>query len=321
MVRIKPALPKIKSAIRTIKEPWKDIQEALPTIKTAYPGMEMEGGGYFNLVRYYGGRYKQLGSTLPFIEMVASENNAHTYIECFGGGGKCVLNLDTLDHRFDRAIYNEWDKGMCRLFEVVANQETCKQLAEKLKLLDYSMEAFNYCKLHRLDKENSLLDIAFMTFVLCQLSYNASMDSFRHDNNQSEYEQAYLNSVERLNYAAEHLQGVEVINGDYEDLMKIYGSDAQVLKYLDPPFHPVTRGIGATNVYQNELSREQHQEMVELLCNSRSWVMSGYDPAQYGCSDYVPLEECGAVKVSIGGFMLASSKDKISKEEFIWYKF
>lgn len=78
--------------------------------------------------------------------------------------------------------------------------------------------------------------------------------------------------------------------------------------------------IIALNNIEKQVLLEQHREMINILCESRSWVMSGYDPAQFGNNDYLPLEKNGVKKVSIGKFNLYSGGCKHSKEEFIWYK-
>lgn len=325
-MKIKPALPKILKATAKVESPWRGVPDALPQIKPALPdiaGLFGFSHAYFNLIKYYGGKYFQLGNTLPYIEMVAKENEAHTYIECFGGGGKCILNLDTINHHFDRAIYNEWDKGLCNLFEVTANPELAEQMAEQLSAMDYSKETFDNCKTHRLDESNSLLESAYMTFLACQMSFNGDMgnfDSIKYTQNVNTATFLY-NMKERIRNTPEHLLGVEVSNCDYKELMKDYGDNPHVVKYLDPPYHPLCRGKSATKVYPNELPQEQHKELVEILCKSRSWVMSGYDPAQYGCDDYVALEDNGAIKESIGLYHVSSSRSDKSKEEFIWYKF
>ena len=41
-------------------------------------------------MKYYGGKYDKLPQILHYIELVAQENNATTFLECFGGGGKCI---------------------------------------------------------------------------------------------------------------------------------------------------------------------------------------------------------------------------------------
>ncbi|MEG0580431.1 MAG: DNA adenine methylase, partial [Niameybacter sp.] len=265
-----------------------------------------------------------LSKTLPYIGLVAKKAGATSYCECFGGGGRCILNLDKLDTvNFDRLIYNEWDEGMCKLFEAASKPDTAEQMIKALRNVNYDKETFDYCKKHKLDKDNSLLETACMTYILCQMSYNANMKSFSKIdyNTNSDIVQNFYNGVDRIILTPLHVPNLEVVNGDYREMLRLYGADPHVVKYLDPPYITLVREKGSLKVYSNELTCKEHKELVELLCNSRSWVLSSYDPEKYGSDIYKKLEEAGAIKVSLGKFFVSSSgKAYTYKEEFIWYK-
>lgn len=303
---------RFKDTFPHMKEPISKIKDPIPRICSA---ISIADGKYFNLVSYYGGKYNQLENTLPYIAKVAKANNADTYIELFGGGGKCILNIDTISHKFEKVIYNELDKGLCCLFEVAMDTDSCKKMYDILKVQKCNRTLFDFCKQNINDDKLNMVERAYMTYVLCNLSYNGERSFYV----EKDFEN-YYRSVERLLTAHEHLRNVTVSNMSAIELLKEHGRNPKVVKYLDPPYHPCSRAKTAQNVYQNEMSVENHKELVALLCQSRSWVMSGYDPAQYGCNDYMPLEKSGAQKVSIGKFNLYSGKCKQSKEEFIWYK-
>ena len=271
---------------------------------------------YFNFISYYGGKYFQLEETLQYIEDVADHNNADTYIELFGGGGKCILNLESIDHNFETKIYNEFDPSLCNLFTVAADYEKNEELYGLINSLDCSKELFNFCKKNKADTQFSDVERAAMMYVLIKNSYSSNMKGY----NPCKDDYVYSSSRSILD-AKEYLEGVSIVNGDYISLMKKYGGNANAVKYLDPPYHPACRNQNSLKVYPNELTAEQHRELVGILCDSTSWVLSGYDPAQYGCSDYEPLVQSGATKVSIGEFRLGCSQNENYKEEFIWYKF
>lgn len=326
-MRTKPPFSRSQGPVKNVRRNWSFSMEALPQVMPPLPDIEepysegVQRKGYYNLIKYFGGKFHQLSKTLPYIELIGMKNSAHTYVECFGGGGKCVLNIETIHNTFSKKIYNEWDGGMCSLFKVASSPELTEQLVKKLRRTSYSEEVFKKAleDKNNSDIELSLIDKAAATFILCSMSFNCNQKSFRKPDN-NEWNKLYRNAIENILLAPEHLCNVEVINGDYRALLKKYGADKRVVKYLDPPYHPACRNQNALKVYPNELSREQHQEMVKILCKSRSWVLSGYDPAQFGCDDYKPLEASGAIKESIGDFVLSSSNNKILKEEFIWYK-
>lgn len=271
---------------------------------------------YFNFISYYGGKYFQLEETLNYIEHVAVHNNADTYLELFGGGGKCILNIDTIDHNFTNKIYNEFDSSLCNLFKVAADYEKSEVLYDLINSLNCSKELFGFCKKNKDNTMFSDIERAAMMYVLIKNSYSSNMKGY----NPCKDDYVYSSSKTILK-ANEYLEGIKIINGDYLNLMKEYGSSVKAVKYFDPPYHPACRNQNSLKIYPNELTVEQHKELVGILCKSRSWVLSGYDPAQYGCSDYEPLVQSGAVKVSIGEFRLGCSQNENYKEEFIWYKF
>ena len=310
--------------IFTVERAIKNMQEAVPKVLPPLPDslQSMDGSSikrkYYNLVKYYGGKYDKLPQILHYIELVAQENNATTFLECFGGGGKCILNIDAINNHFEKKIYNELDIGMCSLFRMASTTATAQELINELNQFEHSKEIFKYCKKHRYDEDLSDLYRACLIFMLCQMGYNSSTKDYSkfHEDDLSFY-----NAINRIAYAPDHLRDVEIVNGDYKDLMKKYGADSTAVKYLDPPYHPICRNQGALNIYTNELTQQQHREMVSLLCQSKSWILSGYDPAQWGCTDYEPLEKAGAVKVCIGKYVVSAlNRNANYKEEYIWYK-
>lgn len=266
---------------------------------------------YFSLVPYYGGKYKMLPKILPIIQELADLNNCDTYAELFGGGGRVILNLDRIKHEFSDKIYNDNDAGICCLMQTCKDPDKAENLYDSLQDMEISKELFNRLR----DEEVKLLgqERAKAKYILIANSFNNNMSAF----NRYEYR---IKGIDKILLAPKHLKGVNILNKDYRDILQELGGNMRVLKYLDPPYHPATRNQNALNVYKYEMSREEHQELVKLLCKSRCWILSGYDPAQYGCDDYKPLEEAGAKKISIGTYQVKSSKHKIEKEEFIWVK-
>lgn len=304
-------------------KPFKGIKEYEPKFKEVVlrglPPFNGKESAYYNLITYFGGKYKMLKYILPLVEQLAIANQAHTFIECFGGGGKCILNLDKLTYKFNHAIYNEWDRNLCSLFKVASEPDTAEELACIMANLDCNKELFEQYKIKIKENSDSLTDIerASMMMYVCLLSYNSNQRGYKPES--IEVRKQYYKSAQSISKAPQHLQGVGIVNDDYINIMKLYGSDPKVIKYIDPPYHPACRNQGALKVYPNELTIEQHKELVQILCSSHGWLLSGYDPAQWGCDDYAPLEAAGATKVSLGHFIV-SIKHKSYKEEYIWYK-
>lgn len=209
--------------------------------------------------------------------------------------------------------------GMCCLMATTANNKAKEEMLEHLSKMEVTPETFKDCKKHREDKTLDRIQIAAMNYFLCQTSYNASTDSFKKNLDIA----AYQSGLQRLREMQAPMEGILVTNDDYRTLFNKYGKDTKVLKYLDPPYHPCTRATA--EVYNHEMTQAQHKELVELLCNSRCWILSGLDPMKYGCDDYKALEDDGAEKVSLGVYHLPSSnktgqKSLTYKEEFLWIR-
>lgn len=282
----------------------------------------------YTLTSYYGGKHHQLIPIMKIIGELGKYNTARAFVECFGGGGRCVLNQEYARYPFTKALYNELDPNMCQLFRYAASPEKVRVLMEYLSRLPYSRSTFDFCRKHRHDDDLSNLDRACIAFVLCGMSYNSGCNSYNGHIKRIEH---FCSKIENLQKAPEHLRNVEVLNEDYKRILACFGSDPTVIKYLDPPYHFITRGTG--QVYDHEMSDDMHREMVELLCNSRSWVMSGYDPANFGCRDYEPLEKYGAIKIRLKAYYRGSASNRanyggnpcdaeeaIKKSEYLWIK-
>lgn len=280
------------------------------------------GIGYFNpndidkllsLIRYYGGKYFQTPKYIPYIKKLAIENQCHTYVEATAGGARTLINLPS--NLFKQKIYNEFDLGLCRLFQCVQDKEKVEKLISVLKKLPCNKEYFEWAKKNRSNPDNDIVTSGALAYICAMQSMNANMKSFK-------IVEEYYNAIDKIRLITPVLKNTIIMSADFRDVLERLW-DKHILKFIDPPYHPKTRNQGALDIYPCELTEADHREMVQLLIKSNSWILCGYDPAAYGCDDYKPLEEAGAKKISMGLFNLGSAgKDGYSseKEEFIWIK-
>ena len=278
---------------------------------------------YSKFIPYFGGKSFLIHPILNQIETMAVQNHAHTFIDLFGGSGKVAMNVKRTCHPFENIILNEFDESLVCLYKIMADPIASEELVKKLLTLEYTKETFNQCKTmiecdvygHTLNQELSDVEKAADAFFTCVASYNANRQKFT-DTHLS----LYKNRVNRLLHSHWRLTEVTPHQGDAINLLKHYGRDPRVIKYLDPPYHPVTRA--ALGIYACEMSRLEHIRLVEMLCCCRGWILSGYDPAEYDdpffsgnkCQDYVPLEEIGAKKILIK----SAKNNQSSKNEWLW---
>lgn len=294
----------------------------------------------FSLVTYYGGKARIIREIQKYLVRVAEANHVAMLIECFGGGGRGILNADQMPYRFLHRGYNEWDESMACLFAMCQYPDTAEALYRKLLTIPYTKEVFEEIKRYLKHDENGLLldrnltdfDKAVIGYLSCAMSFNANRNNFRKlpEKNPEHALRLYYSRMRRILEAPQHLAAATIMQGDYKKILELYGADPTVLKFLDPPYHPVTRAEEAQSVYKSEMTPEQHREMVAMLCKSRCWVLCGYDPEEFDpdCKDYAPLVESGAVKVLIGKVLVASAnyshakngEEMLYKNEYLWIK-
>jgi len=298
------------------------------TIKS---GGHSSGGNRVSIIKKYGGKYRQVPYINEYIKEIAEENRCHTFIELTGGGGRTILNLPTFEmdgniYKFGRKIYNEYDRGLCNLFNCVKDPIKVQKLKALLINLGRDEGLYKYAIDNKSNKDiNELLSAAF-TYMTAMLSWsgNCQKESYLRGKTEEEarkIETAYFRKIKQLPTKSYHLRDIEIINGDYKPLLEKYGADPKVLKYIDPPYHPITRNQNGLDIYDLEWSVDDHKKLVKQLLKSRSWILSGYDPLVWGCEDYLPLEKAGAKKVNLGVFRNGTNStetSKFNKEEYLW---
>lgn len=275
-----------------------------------------------SLIRYYGGKYFQTPKYIPYITSLALENQCHGYVEATAGGARTLLNIPT--NLFNVKVYNEFDLGLCKLFQCVQEKNTVEELIKFLKQAPYNKEYFQWAKNNRNNTSYDKVTNAALTYICAMQSRSADMKNFKlGDDNIHESISDYYNYIDNIRKITPLLKNTYIISADFRDVLEKL-SDKNILKFIDPPYHPITRIKSALDIYPCELSIADHKEMVGILMKSSSWILCGYDPIQYGCDDYKPLEDAGAKKISMGYFNLGSSNNEngysSKKEEFIWIK-
>lgn len=294
-------------------------------------GVRSSGGHRVSIIKKFGGKYRQVPYINEYIKEIAEGNRCHTFVELTGGGGRTILNLPTFEidggiYKFGRKIYNEYDRGLCNLFNCVKDPIKVQQLRTLLLKLGRDEELYRYA-IDNKSKEDipELLSAAF-TYMAAMLSWsgNCQKDGYlkgRTEEDAIKIENDYFRKIKQLPKKSHVLEDIEVVNGSYEPLLIKYGADPRVVKYIDPPYHPITRHQAGLDIYDLEWKREDHQKLVSELLECRSWILSGYDPLVRGCEDYLPLEKAGAKKVSLGVFRSGTNSTetrKFNKEEYLW---
>ena len=128
----------------------------------------------------------------------------------------------------------------------------------------------------------SIIDRAYKFLYVNRTSFNGT-GGFSVSNyvkrNMSKSTSDYLSMIDGLRDVHERLSAVVIEHKDIMDILNKYDAE-NVFLYLDPPYVHSTRK--STARYNQEMTDEQHEAMLEKVISMKSKIMiSGYDCELY----------------------------------------
>ena len=222
-------------------------------------------------VKWHGGKHYLCHRIISFFPP------HHTYIEPFGGGASVLLNKDPSQVE----VYNDLDCRITRFFRVLRDHG--EELRRRLTLTPYSEVEF-------IDSEQEAtddLEQARRDFVRWRLSLGGRGDSFsftlhRVRRGMADVVSGYLSMIdEQLPLITERLRRVEILLRPAIDVIRAW-DNVDALFYCDPPYVHQTRHESSRDVYNCEMSEEDHKELADVLhsCLGKV-VLSGYPSPLY----------------------------------------
>lgn len=222
-------------------------------------------GATLSLVRWAGGKSRQLADLLPFIP------DGRVYVEPFGGGASVLLNRQ----RSEIEVYNDLDSSLVNLFTVVRDERLFDEFAARLGWTPYSREVFADSLGFADEKDAVLAAVKFYT-VLNQsisgkrLSIASDWARARSDN----LAERWVLRQQKLGLVHARLAGVQIECRDALDILSEWDGPDTVF-YCDPPYVLDTRK--KKKYYAVEPGDAYHGELVKALKKVRgSVVLSGY---------------------------------------------
>lgn len=238
----------------------------------------------------------------------------HTYVEPFGGAAAVLV----AKQRSVLEVYNDVDSGLVTFFRVL--RESPQELERALRLTPYSREEFrDACATWESAQDD--VERARRWYVRCRQAFAASAATvgwaFEVDGAQRGGTRArsFATSVEHLERFAERFRSVQVDQLDWRDCIRRYDRGG-VCFYLDPPYHPATRGRGRHSTYRHELTETDHAELVAVaIAIKGSVLVSGYDH-----DTYLPLQDAGFERHEFAHHSTASRtlSGRGARTEVIW---
>lgn len=237
------------------------------------------------VLRWHGGKWR----TAPWI--ISHFGTHRCYVEPFGGAASVLLRKT----RSYAEIYNDLDSDLVDLFRVLRDPVEAAMLVRYLELTPFSREEFLAAYEHTDDRLERVRRMIVRSF-----------QGFGSDSTAGHYRTGFRANVTRmgttpardwasypmtLRMIIDRTSGVTIEHGDATEIMRRFDS-AETLHYVDPPYLPETRSQGnrrrcgpgteAFEVYTHELKTEDHQLLLEQLCDLKGMVvLSGYHSKLY----------------------------------------
>lgn len=262
-------------------------------------------------VKTHGGKY-YLSTWV--VEHFPENYNELTYCEFCCGGGSVFLNkLPSKEE-----IISDADRGVISIFKALRDEP--KEFVNRLKKIKYSEKTFNAAIKKSQSEITDYIDLAVNEYILRRMSRGGMKKAFAWSDRLRGGKPGDVNAwetmIKQLPKLSERLQNVTILNNKFQEVVKVW-DDVSVLMYLDPPYLPVTRSTGSTDIYDNEMSVEDHLELLNFVKDARSKILlSGYYSSLYNKH----LKGWKCVKKEVANHA-SQAKSKERRYECLWYNY
>lgn len=244
-----------------------------------------------------------------------------TYCEPFAGGLSVLFEKDP-DGISE--VVNDLNGALMNFWASLANRDTFTQFQRWAESTPFSERCYELsCHPDYVSDPNSIDPSAAVAFfVRCRQSLAGRMESFaplsktRTRRGMNEQVSAWLTAVEGLPEVHARLKRVAVTNRPAVKVIKDLDHE-QTLFYCDPPYLKETRT--AKEVYQHEMSTEDHEELLKTLLQiDGKFILSGYPSDLY--DRYRMLGNWFTREIEIDN-KAASGATKRNMTEVLWMNF
>lgn len=250
--------------------------------------------------------FSYVGDKSKIAEEIISLFPEHDYYcEPFMG---CLHVLLRKERKFFE-VANDFDGKIVNFFRCLQDKEKYSLMLDWLDKAPYSRQL--YFDLVREIEDLSLPDWqrgAYWYYIL-RISFGGRYNKFGYGYDQNIFFEKLIDSLPKLEAIHRRLQGVLFENRDYKFILKNY-QKAGMLFYCDPPYIHDTREKGSCDIYSNEMSNKNHEELVDLFLSMKNQmiVLSGYESPLY-----TPLLQAGWVKKEIETYSALQQVTKTAK--------
>lgn len=237
------------------------------------------------------------------------------YCEPMCAGASVFLNKEASTQE----VINDIDTGVVYVLKALRDEPN--EFIERVKKLKYSEKAFKSAMTKADTGEfEDYIEQAINEYILRRMSRGGMKKAFawsdRLRGGQPGDVNAWETMIDELPIIAERLKNAIILNKDVFEVLKIWDED-NTLFYIDPPYLHLTRAAGATDVYEHEMTEEQHINLLHFAKNAKGKVIiSGYQSPIYSRN----LKGWRTKKKTVPNHS-AQSKSKDRRVEMIWMNY
>lgn len=243
-------------------------------------------------IKRHGGKGAFSGKLAQWIGSKVRTKVCDTYCEPYAGGASVLLYMPG-GHKFKREVLNDIEPGLAAFWRVMSSPVLFPEFYRLVETLPFSEEVYNDAVIDTAYNEppdTRTIATAVRFFVMSRMSRQGLGKDFathskRTRGGYTEQVSAWISAVDGLPDIHKRLRGIEVHCKPALDVIEMV-DDMECCLYCDPPYMHETRGAGARDCYENEMSDAQHEALLRKLCSCVSDViLSGYPSQMY--ADYL----------------------------------
>lgn len=223
-------------------------------------------------IKVHGGKYS---ITNWIVENLPEDYEDLTYCEPFCAGASVLLNKNP---SCDEVI-NDIDSGITSIFKALRDEP--QEFINRIKRTRYTERAFKMAQNRSEKPFDDYVDNAINEYVMRRMSRGGLKRTFATKGVELDTAN-WESNVSSLPLIAERIENINIFNKSFIDVMKVWDEENTIF-YLDPPALQSTRSQNSSQ--ENDLSVEDHMNMLQLAKNARGKVMiSGFASPLYNRS-------------------------------------
>ena len=212
-------------------------------------------------LRYPGGKFYALPYIMPYIQCVPHDE----YREPFLGGGAVFFAKSKVPF----VIINDLEMDIINFFKFIQNSENAEKL---IHLLDHEVATRERHAQIKGLIPSSELEAVFQTYYLNRTSYSGiiHIPAWGYAEGKSSPPQNWGKFIRN---ASRKLEGVDILCGDYSEVLTLPPKGKSVFMYLDPPYyHADTK-----RAYTKPFTTDDHYRLAEDLRETSYSFCLSYD--------------------------------------------